>query len=214
MSLRMLSSMTQPDGLRRTTGSWAMECLDTGQHTKPRPPPESKVFWSRISNFTGIRSLTLSFFPDIGHLVAVSTLVSSVGAALGVVSLAQKLFSRCLALSTTSNSPSRKRFAGPSSSGAPGTRRSLRSSARLCRASEERRPWSAFWKSSISLSCSFRFSDSSCRSFFRSCSSYFFAFCWSSIFCVSKDSNINSRSKMKPSGVATGSFAGFSERQQ
>mmetsp|Transcript_17187 Transcript_17187/g.40351 ORF Transcript_17187/g.40351 Transcript_17187/m.40351 type:complete len:216 (+) Transcript_17187:215-862(+) len=193
-SFSTFSSTTQPDGLISTACSCTMECLETGQQKAPLPPPDSKLCLSRTSILMGMRSFTFNFLPDMGHLVAVSTLLSSVAVALGVSSLAQKLFSRCLALSTISNSPSRKRFSGLSSSGAPGTRRSLFSRARLCRVSSESRPWSAFWNASISRCSACCFCACSARSFLRSCSSYFLAFAWRSSFCCSKASKMNGRS--------------------
>mmetsp|Transcript_93725 Transcript_93725/g.265064 ORF Transcript_93725/g.265064 Transcript_93725/m.265064 type:complete len:261 (-) Transcript_93725:177-959(-) len=223
-SFSTLSRTTIPDGFRSTACWCVMGCLETAQQKTPRPPPASSIFSSSASSFMGSRSLTRSFFPDIGHLVAVSTFDSSRFGALGAFSLAQKLFSRSLLLSRTSNSPSLRRCSSLSSlrrgslpvfcSARVCLFSSARSSAFLCLMSSESRPWSAFWKSSISFCLSCCLSCCSFRAFLRSCSSNSFCLPASSSFWFSRDSRMNSLSYMCPSGVVTGFLGGFSEREQ
>mmetsp|Transcript_119980 Transcript_119980/g.340127 ORF Transcript_119980/g.340127 Transcript_119980/m.340127 type:complete len:235 (+) Transcript_119980:427-1131(+) len=208
MSLSTLSRTTCPHGFSRTACWCVSGVFDMAQQNTPLPPPWSSSFWSATSKLTGSRSLTRSFLPLRGHLAVMSTFFSAAAGALGVVSFAQKLFSRCLPLSTTSSSPCRSRFAGSSSPSG------CLSRARLCRASFERSPWSACRNSltsRISASCL-----PACSFRALSCSwARYFLFSASSIcFWCTRFSRMYSLSKMWPSGVATACFGGFSEMPQ
>mmetsp|Transcript_54291 Transcript_54291/g.142974 ORF Transcript_54291/g.142974 Transcript_54291/m.142974 type:complete len:273 (+) Transcript_54291:217-1035(+) len=205
-----LSRTTTPDGLM-TTACWCViGRFETAQQYMPLSPPLSIIFWSVTSNFTGTRSLARSLFPDMGHLAAVSTFLNGAGSAFCVVQAAQKLFSAILPLSITSSSPLCSFFSGLLSSSSPPWKTRL-----VCRASPWlRMPRSKLWKSSSSF-CASAFTPAAVFASLRlSCSSYFLASAWSSTFCRRSDSRMHSLSKRKPSGVTTGSFGGFSERQQ